>query len=57
MRFIKSQFFGEIKLLDDKEEMQLQLINLIKEYPADAFGILNKMFNSLGYILTIGKLQ
>ena len=59
MEEIESRVFGRIQFLDplgDVEKFE-ELEDLIDQYPANAFGIINKKLNVLGLSVTIGTLK
>ena len=55
MKTIDSQIFGEILLIDQDDEDFIVLKNLIGRYPANAFGILNKILNEDNRMLSIAS--
>lgn len=55
MKRINSDIFGAIDLLDPNDEEFKKLESLIWQYPANAFGILNKVLNNLELMLKITK--
>lgn len=56
MKQINSKVFGSIKLLEENDEDFQKMKNLIKKYPANGFGILNKLLNEKGMMIRIGEL-
>ena len=53
MKNIKSAIFGDTILLESSELEFQELEIEIDKYPANAFGILNKKLNKLGFNLTL----
>lgn len=49
--------FQEVDLLDEDEEDFIKLKEMIEKYPVNAFGIVNKLLNSKGYLAQIGRLR
>ena len=57
MKNIESQIFGSIPLLDEEDQDYIILKKFIETYPANAFGILNKLLNTKQFIIQIGVLS
>lgn len=53
MKQIDSRMFGKTMLLEDGDSELTQLTDLILKYPVNAFGTVNKLFNSKGFVLII----
>jgi len=53
MKSINSPAFGKIDLLDEDEEVFLDLKRMVETYPANAFGILNKLLNSKSIMINL----
>lgn len=56
MKKINSALFGEIDLLEDEDKDLDELGPLILRYPANAFGILNRILNEKGFMMRIDVL-
>lgn len=57
MKQIKSPIFGEVNLLDENDTVYHEIHRLIHTYPVNAFGIVNKLLNSKGYMTSIDTIQ
>ena len=56
MKEINSTVFGKVMLLDPTDEDFIKLKDLAEKYPADAFGIVNKLLNKVGLAFTVTKI-
>ena len=57
MKKIDSLMFGKIDLLEEGDQELQTLIDLIHKYPANSFGIINKLFNSKALCLFVNTLK
>ena len=57
MEYINSPIFGETSLLDPNEENFKILKHMIKRFPVNAFGIVNKLLNKRGLHCVVGRTE
>ena len=57
MKEIDSPIFGKTTILDFEEDDYIKLKKLAIKYPVDAFGIVNKNLNKVGYCCSIQSIK
>ncbi len=57
MEEIKSAVFGKILFLSEYDEDFIKLKELIEKYPANGFGIVNKLLNSKGLACRMERIK
>jgi hypothetical protein len=57
MEEINSAVFGKILFLSEYDEEFIKLKELIEKYPANGFGIVNKLLNSKGLACRMERIK
>ena len=57
MKIIDSPMFGDVILLDEEDSDFRHLKEMVRRYPANAFGIINKLINDRGFFCVIGTID
>ncbi len=53
MKEVNSRIFGKVNFLEEGDDRLSELKILMEQYPANAFGIINKLLNQKGYMSSI----